>query len=753
MSGQEEFVFDIAPARDPVDDNRPLPKWLGLVTNHRRLFDAGQDGWLRPPPGSCFVLGRESFVSEAFPGGRNAIPVRLAFDVDKLPFPDALTDLKRGGTGDDPRAVRWRAPIPLFAVKTMETPSVEQKNRLMGMVDQLANVSLPDTQLAVNDFAVTSPREEGPSTPDAEPLELPESLNAIQGAMAMAVWAVPHVEPWVEALRHALDRDAAGVAEGIAKLDADWLQLPWLVREPPGPLLDDEDEQSRLWQAALRCMERSTVQDLSPGALAKRIAREAEIDGKNPAAKIWLDRTLRLVAAEETISCDDWRENGAGLAIRLALLRPDPTRFRSWNKDLPGVPPGVWWAAAILCGWHRGYRALDNEFRGDAGLQELVAIRALEASWPGGGEGALPPSQRSPLERTRQEGRFILTWRGEPVLRKEWKARARWYAADLTDDDADRAARDLAGRLGWPCVERRLFLPEGRTRAEGGGRWYVDGDDLVVEGTKSLRLPKSVDVHERLDPDEFRRRLATEAGVVSDPLAAYPRPAEIEAGAVMDPADAFRPPAASGDVADTDPPRVDDPRYASDPPGLIYRPDFVTEEEEARLLERIDGAEWSTELKRRVQQYGWRYDYKKRRIDEATRVPDLPPWARELAVRLVSEGMMTELSDQLIVNEYLGNQGITPHIDQPDDFAEHIATISLLETWGMVFQRRREKQKIEKLLERRSVAVLSGEARYEWTHEIRQRKSDPPVGGKGKRVPRDRRISLTFRKTRLHRSD
>ena len=109
MSGQEEFVFDIAPARGPVDDNRPLPKWLGLVTNHRAAASTpARTGGCARSRASCFVLGRESFVSEAVPGGRNTIPVRLSFDVDKLPFPDALIDLKRGTTGGNPRAVRWR---------------------------------------------------------------------------------------------------------------------------------------------------------------------------------------------------------------------------------------------------------------------------------------------------------------------------------------------------------------------------------------------------------------------------------------------------------------------------------------------------------------------------------------------------------------------------------------------------------------------------------------------------------------------
>jgi hypothetical protein len=45
-------------------------------------------------------------------------------------------------------------------------------------------------------------------------------------------------------------------------------------------------------------------------------------------------------------------------------------------------------------------------------------------------------------------------------------------------------------------------------------------------------------------------------------------------------------------------------------------------------------------------------------------------------------------------------------------------------------------------LERRSVVVMTGAARYEWTHGIARRKADR-VGGFV--VPRTRRVSLTFR--------
>jgi alkylated DNA repair dioxygenase AlkB len=42
--------------------------------------------------------------------------------------------------------------------------------------------------------------------------------------------------------------------------------------------------------------------------------------------------------------------------------------------------------------------------------------------------------------------------------------------------------------------------------------------------------------------------------------------------------------------------------------------------------------------------------------------------------------------------------------------------------------------------------ILSGEARYDWTHEIPARKSDVINGA---RQPRTRRVSLTFRTVTL----
>jgi alkylated DNA repair dioxygenase AlkB len=61
----------------------------------------------------------------------------------------------------------------------------------------------------------------------------------------------------------------------------------------------------------------------------------------------------------------------------------------------------------------------------------------------------------------------------------------------------------------------------------------------------------------------------------------------------------------------------------------------------------------------------------------------------------------------------------------------------------MVFRERRGGAKLTVVLETCSAVVMTGAARYEWTHEIPARRSDHIDGMK---VERARRISLNFRK-------
>ncbi len=50
------------------------------------------------------------------------------------------------------------------------------------------------------------------------------------------------------------------------------------------------------------------------------------------------------------------------------------------------------------------------------------------------------------------------------------------------------------------------------------------------------------------------------------------------------------------------------------PKGLIYIPDYITSLVENELISFIDSQEWSNELIRRVQHYGYKYDYKNKLI-------------------------------------------------------------------------------------------------------------------------------------------
>ncbi len=81
-------------------------------------------------------------------------------------------------------------------------------------------------------------------------------------------------------------------------------------------------------------------------------------------------------------------------------------------------------------------------------------------------------------------------------------------------------------------------------------------------------------------------------------------------------------------------------------PGLTYVPDFVVEPRQAELLAAVDAEAWRNDLKRRVQHYGWRYDYTARTVEPSMFLGPLPAWAAPLAARLAAEGHMPEAPDQ-----------------------------------------------------------------------------------------------------------
>jgi alkylated DNA repair dioxygenase AlkB len=160
--------------------------------------------------------------------------------------------------------------------------------------------------------------------------------------------------------------------------------------------------------------------------------------------------------------------------------------------------------------------------------------------------------------------------------------------------------------------------------------------------------------------------------------------------------------------------------YTKNIPGLHIIENFINEVESNRLVNYINNQKWDITLSRRTQQYGYKYDYFKRKLFNTQNIP------KEL--NIVCEKLSHNV-DQIIVNEYKTNQSISKHIDHKMLFGDTISIVSLLEPVDMIFRKNNEKRIIT--LHPNSCVVLKNQSRYLWTHELKF---------KGKR-----RISVTFR--------
>lgn len=183
--------------------------------------------------------------------------------------------------------------------------------------------------------------------------------------------------------------------------------------------------------------------------------------------------------------------------------------------------------------------------------------------------------------------------------------------------------------------------------------------------------------------------------------------------------------------------------------GLRVYFDFITKQEESELLNNIDKNEWLPDLKRRVQHFGYKYDYKARRIDKTFYIGEIPNWMAVLCSRLQDQKVIDFNPDQAIINEYIDDQGIAAHIDCEPCFGDIIISISLGGQCVMNFQREattKEQDKIPLLIPPRTLIVMTGESRFNWYHGIPPRKTDKFNEQVHKR---QRRVSITFRKVIL----
>lgn len=174
------------------------------------------------------------------------------------------------------------------------------------------------------------------------------------------------------------------------------------------------------------------------------------------------------------------------------------------------------------------------------------------------------------------------------------------------------------------------------------------------------------------------------------------------------------------------------------PPGLRYLPASISPDLERSLVEAIDAHEWLTSMSRRVQHYGWKYDYKARRVSPDSYLGPLPAFLTPLVDLIQAEAAFTP--DQAIINEYEPGQGIAAHIDCEPCFGPVVAMVGLGSSTQMDFAHRPTGRTWSLQFERCAVLILGGEARSEWTHSIPKRRTDP-----GASARRARRVSVTFR--------
>jgi alkylated DNA repair dioxygenase AlkB len=177
------------------------------------------------------------------------------------------------------------------------------------------------------------------------------------------------------------------------------------------------------------------------------------------------------------------------------------------------------------------------------------------------------------------------------------------------------------------------------------------------------------------------------------------------------------------------------------PPGFSYFPNFLTEEEEERLLKAVTTVELHTflfqgfEAKRKVESFGYDYNFDKRSI---TKGRELPPQFNFL-VEKVAAFLLIATDDlaEVLVTEYPPGSVINWHRDAPP--FDVIVGISLLSDCKFRLRpydkAKQDRKSIVTLpVSRRSLYVLQGEARSEWEHSI------TPV--------KEKRYSITLRTLR-----
>ena len=178
-------------------------------------------------------------------------------------------------------------------------------------------------------------------------------------------------------------------------------------------------------------------------------------------------------------------------------------------------------------------------------------------------------------------------------------------------------------------------------------------------------------------------------------------------------------------------------------PGLVLIENFISEEDEAELLEAINAGHWvSNRTKdRRVQIFGHYHDIKYKIIPG--KYSEHPEWAQKLTKKIQKlniDSSKYKLIDpkrcECYINEYTDGAGLQYHTDYRSTYDECIYGISLNCDGYLGFKPVSGDITKKIKIPHRSLYIMAGESRYNYKHGINPGWTY------------DTRVSVTFRTIR-----
>lgn len=156
--------------------------------------------------------------------------------------------------------------------------------------------------------------------------------------------------------------------------------------------------------------------------------------------------------------------------------------------------------------------------------------------------------------------------------------------------------------------------------------------------------------------------------------------------------------------------------------GLSYRQEFISDAEEAALIDHLAATDISPFRfhgwlgNRKTKSFGWRYDFEDASFSPAEPLPD---WLRPLRAKAAAfAGLEPDDFVHVLLARYDPEAGIGWHRDR--DVFDQVVGISLGTPAVLRFRRRKPggfaRAKLE--VAPRSAYLLSGEARWDWEHRI-----------------------------------